>query len=293
MGLLFIQRIFFVGVLMVLSSSVLIAQDEFILMDDTIRVGELEWDIHKDWRSRKDLIAKHPELYGEHVRIKLSYHRNKMVHEIVFGYVSEDSGFVAHGPARYYYDQGQLLGKRHFRLGVLEGDAFDYFPDGSIRVKTKFDSGLLQGSFTSFYQNGTTEMVGQYREGMPHGKQEAWYSNGNRKWVESYEHGVRMGPDSSFYENGSLEATASYREGLADGKWIFYHRDGAVWTEREYAAGRLMSVGFIQSKEGRQLEVGSFKDGNGWLRIYSEAGLPVEQEFYKEGRLTRVRPFRK
>lgn len=266
------------------------SQDTIFLKGDTIRVGELEWDIEKDWRSRKDLISSNLELYGEHVRIKLSYHPNKMVEQMQFGYVSEDSGFVPHGPSRLYYPQGQLLGKRYYRSGVLDGPAVDYFPGGAVKVKCRYQDGVLHGSYATFYENGETELVAHYEKGLPNGIHRSWYSNGARKWVETYDLGRRTGPDSSFYETGTLESTAAYVEGLPEGEWMFFHRNGSPWTERVYEAGLLMRVSFLLSKEGRPLEVGDFMDGNGWIWVYNDDGLQIEREKYRKGKLKKVKP---
>lgn len=265
------------------------SQDTIFLKGDTIRVGELEWDIEKDWRSKRDLLASNKELYGEHVRIKLTYHPNKMVEQMQFGYVSEDSGFVPHGPARLYYPQGQLLGKRYYHTGVLNGPAIDFFPGGAVKVKCRYLNGELHGSYATFYENGQTELTSHYESGLPDGIHRSWFSNGMRKWVESYEMGRRTGPDSSFYETGILESTAAYVDGLPEGSWLFFHRNGSPWSERVFEDGLLKSVSYIRSKEGRPLDIGEFEDGDGWVFVYNDDGLQTEKEYYRNGKLKRVK----
>lgn len=277
----------------IFATSPIFSQDTLILHGDTIRIGELEWGMERDWRSRRDLISDNKELYGEHVRILLKYHKNKMVAQMLFGYVSEDSGFVAHGPARYFLESGILLGKRYFQFGQLQGPATDFHKSGEIRVQSSYDQGLLHGPYKTYFENGQQELDAFYDYDSPIGRHQAWYSNGQRKWVELYEDGLRAGPDTSFYETGTIEAIAHYHLGIPTGNWAFYHRNGTPWTAREFEEGKLTRVGFIKSKEGRPLEIGTFLEGDGWLYIYNDEGLQVSKELYRKGILVREKTIKK
>lgn len=259
------------------------AQDTILLYGDTIRVGALEWDMQKDWRARGTRITDNPELYGDHVRILLRYHRNRAVSEIVFGYLDKEKGFISHGPARYYYDAGQLLGKRQFVEGKQQGLSEDFYPSGKLKARVSVKNSQSQGTYVSYYPDGNREVACQYDRDSLHGTLRSWYSNGQLRRVEHWEHDRKVGVDTTFYENGKLETTLPYENDLLDGEARVFHRTGRQWTECRYEKGRLVEVSFTQSKEGRPLEVGTFHQGNGWVNIYTENGILKERDLYKEG----------
>jgi antitoxin component YwqK of YwqJK toxin-antitoxin module len=258
-------------------------QDTIVLYGDTIRVGSLEWDMQKDWRARGTRIAENRELYGDHVRILLRYHRNRLVSEIRFGYIDKAEGFVNHGPARYYYESGQLLSKRTFREGRLQGRAEDYYPDGKVLARTFMLDDRLYGSYESYYPDGSREILCAYVMDSLQGTFRSWYSNGQPKRIEHWEHDRKTGTDSTYYENGHLESTTHFQDDEAHGIAKVYHRTGREWTEWLFEKGRLVDIAFTQSKEGRPLEVGGFQNGLGWVNIYNDNGILIERDFYKDG----------
>lgn len=265
------------------------AQDTIYFRGDTIRVGELEWDMEKDWESKRTLLSSNPELYGEDIRILLRYHDNRAVETIQFGYEAGDSGFVAHGPTRHFYDSGHLLGKRRYAAGRLQGPATDYHKNGQVKLRAFYRQDTLEGDYTSYYENGQRDTWCRYVKGEPEGLYRAWYSNGQPRWTEQWKDGLRVGPDTSFYETGTVERILRYADGELDGPAHYFHRNGRPWLERVYVAGRLRAVTYVKSKEGLPLDIGDFDDRNGWLWIYDDEGLQIERERYRDGILRRVK----
>mgnify|MGYP003683202351 CR=1 FL=1 len=266
------------------------AQDTLVLYGDTIRVGELEWDMQKDWRSKRKLITENRELYGDHVRILLTYHKNRMVSEINFGYVDKAEGFVKHGPARYYYDSGHLKSKRQFEEGKMNGRVEDFFKSGKTQVISHVHNDSLQGSYTTFYPEGIPEQKGHYEGNALNGRYQAWYNTGETKWIEHWDKGVKTGIDSAFYETGKLESAIPFTDGEEDGIARGYHRNGKQWTEWVFEKGRLLEIRFVQNSNGNPLEIGSFRKGSGWVNIYKSNGLVREKRLYRDGYLRRVKP---
>lgn len=269
------------------------SQDTIFLFGDTIRVGELEWDMEKDWRARGVLLSENKDLYGPKVRIFLGYYGNKNTEQIVFGYLDSLQNFIAHGPARYFYPSGHLLGKRYHEEGVRHGKAEDFYKNGQVKMRSYFHNDTLHGAYTAYYENGVKSLACQYERGQPHGTYRAWYANQQRKWTEQYEHGVKTGPDSSFYETGKLESVFHFQENETNGEAIFYHRNGNPWTKRIYEMGKLVDVTYMKNKTGRPLEIGTFSEGNGWLNIYNDDGILVTKEKYRHGKLRRSKEMKK
>jgi antitoxin component YwqK of YwqJK toxin-antitoxin module len=263
------------------------AQDTIFLYGDTIRVGSLEWDMQKDWRAKGTRITENRQLYGDHVRILLEYHNNRNVAEISFGYIDKKEGFIKHGPARYYYESGQMLSKRKFVQGKMQGRAEDFYRDGKLKARTSMKDNQLQGGYESFFPDGTRESACIYTRDSLDGPLRSWYSNGQPKRIEHWAMDEKVGVDSVFYEDGKLESTTSYHRDEEDGPMRAYHRNGRLWTEWIYEKGRLMEVTFTQSKEGNPLEVGSFQNGLGWVNLYNDNGLLKERLYFKDGYMRR------
>jgi antitoxin component YwqK of YwqJK toxin-antitoxin module len=273
--------------LVLLSFAQVQAQDTILLYGDTIRVGSLEWDMQKDWRAHGTRITENRALYGDHVRILLKYHRNRNVAEIDFGYIDKVNGFVQHGPARYYYESGQMLSKRTFVQGQMEGKAEDFYRDGKLKARTWMKAGQLTGGYISYFPDGTREQACRYVRDSLDGTLYAWYSNGVRKRIEHWEMDAKVGIDTLFYEDGKLESTISFAEDQQNGPLRVYHRNGRQWTEWYFEKDRLVEVAFTQSKEGNPLEVGTFSNGDGWVNLYNDNGLLKERQLYRDGELRR------
>ncbi len=263
------------------------AQDTIFLYGDTIRVGSLEWDMQKDWRAKGTRLTENRQLYGDHVRILLTYHSNRNTAEVVFGYLDKQQAFVKHGPARYYYETGQLLSKRKFVEGHMQGLAEDFFRDGKLKTRTTILDDQLQGPYTSYFPDGTRESRCTYAHDSLDGTLYTWYSNGQPRRIEHWVMDTKEGIDSTFYEDGKLESTSRYAHDLEDGPMRIYHRNGRLWTEWIYEKARLVEVAFTQSKEGNPLEVGSFQNGLGWVNLYNDKGLLSERLYFKDGYLRR------
>jgi antitoxin component YwqK of YwqJK toxin-antitoxin module len=265
------------------------AQDTIFLYGDTIRVGSLEWDMQKDWHAKGTRITENRQLYGDHVRILLTYHRNRNAAEIAFGYIDKKEGFVKHGPARYYYESGQTLSKRKFVEGQMQGLAEDYFRDGKLKVRTYMHDDRLDGRYESYFPDGVRGSACRYVRDSLDGTLRLWYSNGQPKRIEHWAMDAKTGIDSAFYEDGKLESTTAFSQDLEDGPMRIYHRNGRQWTEWMYEKGRLIEVAFTQSKEGNPLEVGTFQNGLGWIYLYNDNGLLKERLYFRDGYLRKRR----
>jgi antitoxin component YwqK of YwqJK toxin-antitoxin module len=268
------------------------AQDTILLYGDTIRVGSLEWDMQKDWRAKGTRITENRELYGDHVRILLHYHSNRTVSEIVFGYIDKKEGFVSHGPARYFFDTGQLLSKRTFIQGKMQGRTDDFYRDGKFRARAFVVDGRLNGGYESYYPDGGLELACYYFLDSLDGTYRTFYSNHQPHKIAHWSRDKRIGVDSSFYENGKLESIVPFEYDQQHGIAKVFHRNGRQWTEMVYQKGRLVEVAFSQSKEGNPLDVGGFQNGLGWVNIYNENGILIERDFYKEGLRRKTRKAR-
>jgi antitoxin component YwqK of YwqJK toxin-antitoxin module len=69
-------------------------------------------------------------------------------------------------------------------------------------------------------------------------------------------------------------------EGRLDGIQKYYHKNGKIFAEYEYVYGLLFNVKTLKTKKGKNLEVGTFKDGWGVLNVYDKKGNLIKKSKY-------------
>jgi antitoxin component YwqK of YwqJK toxin-antitoxin module len=260
------------------------SQDTIYIADDTIRVGGLEWDIEKDYQSKKAFVTKNPTVYGEVVSIFHAFHkREKSIEQIVFGY-EKDGDFIPHGPARYYYPTGELLGKRRFEEGKLNGPAIDYYKNGMLKVISAFRNDSVVGEYKTYHDQGVVEAWCKYENGGINGVLYMFYNNGTLKSTSFFVNGIQQGNDTTYNESGDIWKIEQYENDLLHGPSITLHHNGKPASEFIFSEGLLIAVSFVKSPEGRPLEPGDFEDGNGIVNFYNESGLLKGFSKYKNGR---------
>ena len=279
-------------VLFFVSTSAAHAQDTIILGTDTIRVGGLEWDLEKDMFSKRPVITNNPDVFGDSVQIFHGFYKSKSIEQIVFGYIDDDY-FVAHGPGRYYYESGELLGKRTFVHGKLEGPATDYHKNGMVRVAAFFRNDSLEGNYKTFFDTGIQEAEYVYLNGKLEGSQKMFYNTGELKFSTDFRNGVEEGKDTLFYETGKVWRVTSYSGGKKNGEEVSWHRNGVVECVWEFENDKLMNIRFLRSTEDKPLEQGTLEDGNGTVFFYNENGLQSGTAWFKKGIEVRYKPVKK
>lgn len=277
-----------------LGAGYLPAQDTIRLLDKKIRVGELEWEMYKDWTGKGFVFAENEELYGDAIHIYIAFHKTRTVKEIVFGYFSTDTAagitdFLAHGPARYYDPSGNLQGKRVFSEGKLEGPFEDYFLNGVVSAKGQYAGDQLTGDYLSWYESGELECRTPFEKDKEQGTEICFHRNGKIKSKVFYEAGKPEGPDSSWYDNGALEAAYFYRNGMEQDTGHHYHSDGKPFTDRIFLDGKLVEVLFVKDKSGKELPAGDFRNGQGHVNTYTDDGRLREVVTYRDGFVRKVR----
>ncbi|MEE3999255.1 toxin-antitoxin system YwqK family antitoxin [Tenacibaculum sp. FZY0031] len=71
------------------------------------------------------------------------------------------------------------------------------------------------------------------------------------------------------------------------GKWTYYFSDGKLFSEEEYADGKLDGVLKNYYRNGKLTEESVYKEGkkNGLSKIFTEAGIMIEEVYYVDGKL--------
>jgi antitoxin component YwqK of YwqJK toxin-antitoxin module len=69
-------------------------------------------------------------------------------------------------------------------------------------------------------------------------------------------------------------------EGILEGIQKYYHKNGKIFAEYEYVYGLLFNVKTLKTKKGKNLEIGTFKDGWGVLNVYDKKGKLIKKSKY-------------
>ncbi len=95
----------------------------------------------------------------------------------------------------------------------------------------------------------------------------------------------RTGPFIWYHKNGKYQMEKVYKDNVVTHEKIWYDT-GNLWTERSYVDGKLHNVIGLYDSNGKLLNHGTLKDGNGSLLIYNPAGSKVEKQTYINGLAT-------
>lgn len=147
--------------------------------------------------------------------------------------------------------------------GLRKTYLVNYDTTGKTIEKGEIVNGKYNGKIVWYYKNGNPSIDGYYLDIFPYGN-----------WME-------------YYEDGILKARYSFVSGLKDGIYEYYYPNGNIWTKKEYKKGKLIKVLELKSKNGDNLDIGSFSDGNGLLNVYNEQSIVIKTANYKDGLLTK------
>lgn len=146
---------------------------------------------------------------------------------------------------------------------IEERIVYSKYFEGVIESKCNYIKGTdtKEGLCITFNRHGDTLTKSVYSKGKLNGKQLS-YMNNNIVSVENYKNNELDGLVKTFFANGKPKYEVVYKSGL------------------------LWNVNFIYDDRGNKLDKGSFKDGNGILKVYYGNGKLKDKGLMKNGRAT-------
>lgn len=138
--------------------------------------------------------------------------------------------------------------------------------DGVFEVQYRTKSGMLKS------QSYFSDRYLKTREGI----YEGYYPDGSIFSIEKWSAGVRNGRQSYWYENGRLSALENYVLGEKSGIQISYNENGTIESEKQYEKGRLLEILTLNDEHGNALEIGEFKNGNGYYYDYKNGKMTLK-----------------
>jgi len=212
-----------------------------------------------------------------------------------------------------YYESDSLWITGKLANNFKIGEWIEYYPSGNVMSKSNYDeSGKLDGPYVEYHENKQIKTSGQFdsennriEDRSQAGTWIEYYSNGYIKCNKMFDqNGLLTGRYTDYFEgynNGRIRETGEFGHNRDEysgsgwtpvriGSWVVYHPNGKVAIEYVYAEVHLVPdnmkngklLGFYQyDEQGNRLDKGTFKNGNGLLRILDENGN-VQQEIVME-----------
>ncbi len=168
---------------------------------------------------------------------------------------------VKQGLWTYYYTDGSIRSKGHYKNGKKIKDWIYYHPNGKVEQKGKYqDDGRLTGVWNWYYESGNLEREESFRRGKEDGifveysdtgkvlakgefldgleEGEWYYYVGDHREEGNYEGGYQTGVWKHYYDNDKLRFEGTYIDGEPDGKHTYYHRNGNKMIQGSYIMGK-------------------------------------------------------
>ncbi|MFY7971551.1 MAG: toxin-antitoxin system YwqK family antitoxin, partial [Flavobacteriales bacterium] len=157
---------------------------------------------------------------------------------------------VKSGPAKFFYETGELQRTLSFANNKEEGKGLEYDKDGRIITLLTYKNGFIYaaekinrynsegrrtGNWRDLHPNGNIKEEGNYTNGLKNGIFKIHKKTGELDRLEKYEDGVLQEGDNEtavidvrqeFYEDGSIKEIGGYKEGKKHGTFRLFDKNG-------------------------------------------------------------------
>lgn len=201
-------------------------------------------------------------IYGQ--QFKKEYHDNGNVESIgMYNYDGEKIG-----EWKEYYENGQLSSIGRYEKGKETGEWKLYYNDGNLWDIGFYRAGLKIGEWKTYHSNGQLIEIGNYKEDEKTGEWKYYDKEGNLIAIGKYVNDEKVDVWKSFYESGKLKAIVNYLDGKKNGEWKEYHSNGKLSLHLLMKNDKFYEIINIYDSNGKSIEKGSLKNGNGTVYIY-------------------------
>lgn len=203
------------------------------------------------------------------------------------------------GWAYYYYPNGKLHFKIHYKDNYKNGKGFEYDKNGRLiaideyrnnnlisrQAVNRYNSkGQKDGKWVELFDDGTIKSEINYANNLPNGLYKEYTPNGKILKIERYENGIlkaeakendsisltKLRVEREYYKNGKIKAVLVYKDSLLYGKQLYYDENGNIKKAEIYneigikvAEGQMDTMGRRQGKWQLYYDDGTqLADGN-------------------------------
>jgi antitoxin component YwqK of YwqJK toxin-antitoxin module len=199
------------------------------------------------------------------------------------------------------YSGGRFLCQEYYANGKIDSVRTCFNEDGSIRSRLRFREGELHGIGENFDEKGRIVMKIEYehnepvdmavyqrdgyvlKDGKPHGKFKTYDADSVLLAEGEYKNGLYDGTFRTYYPSGQVKTEEVLVAGESNGIYRYYHANGKIWTEVQIKNNKPWMVISNYSPEGKPMDKGDLKNGNGKIFRYDEKGNLIGTDVYKNG----------
>lgn len=241
--------------------------------------------MHEDFKVTYEQLREKKVRHGKYVL----YHRGKKIVE---------GTYVAgkmHGKWTRYYINGTPSIKAFYLQGKKHGKWEYFYENKALLSQVFFNRGKKTGNWSSYYADGVPMAAWHFENDSLIGTQQLFYSSQDLKdgapEVQlqlkvhvSYANGERILKKEKYYPNGKLFETETVKGESRIGEFKRFYESGMLWMSFKYEEdGRLYSIFDFNNPIGRDADRGSFRDGNGELKLYNSDGKLYSVTSYSNG----------
>ena len=206
-----------------------------------------------------------------------------------------------------FFDNRNIESFTRYKNNVAAGVQYIWYKNGQIKQKSTLYNGMYVDTLTQWFDNGSIKSINVFDLiGMSNGKSVIFYTNGRIAAETVWKSGKLINATvysiggstvshlkngngifmSYYFENDSmiLESKTNYINGIKEGTEIgFYNNDTAFVVNYKNGIKEGDAVYYIYNAK----VVGKYKKGekNGTFSFYSNDGLCVKVDYYKDGAL--------
>jgi len=188
-----------------------------------------------------------------------------------------------HGYWRHYQVTGKIIYEQEYAYGEKDGYYKEFLYSDKPNKLFPYLNDTLNGILKTYYADGALKTEEQVLKGKSNGAFREYFQNGKVQRELTYKNDTLQGEERVYNETGTLITKANIKGGEYHGSWVYYYDNGNEWTERIYKDGKLVTVRFIKTLNGQNLDIGTFKNGSGTIKIYSTDGKLTEEWIYENG----------
>ncbi|MBZ0166145.1 MAG: ankyrin repeat domain-containing protein, partial [Candidatus Omnitrophica bacterium] len=197
---------------------------------------------------------------------------------------------VPHGPAKTWYESGNIRSEDNYRHGKLNGDIKRYYENGQFFSESIYVDGQRNGRHRFYLSDGTLKSDEYYKDNLQHGLGKFYYEDGTLKEKSNYKDGKLHGESVWYHPNGTVGETRTYNNGQFEGLHTWYREDGTLKAKEIQEDGvrnglcQYFSWDGLLDYEGIYLDdvphgkfTGYYKNGEKHIVVYKKG-----EEYYGE-----------
>jgi antitoxin component YwqK of YwqJK toxin-antitoxin module len=189
---------------------------------------------------------------------------------------------------KQFYPDGKVLSEITYRGSKKEGPAKYYYQNGNVEITCIYKNDKLDGLFEKFYPDGRIQEKTNYKNGKKHGVSETFYENASAQIYAEFQNDTLHGKYVEYYANGKPKLEAFYNHGKYDGEWNFYDNYGNLTGKGYFSKGNGKMISYYVGTTTKRLEI-SYQNNqrHGEELHYDLKGKLIKKITYNQGKIVK------